>query len=253
MFCSAVVGVHHPSPTTPHQAPLTKHHSPSTPHHQPPLTNQADFASTKREWPLGGDSGAEDGQEAIAGLMQLTRGASTDVEASWRRGEATATAHHTHRGSVLLSMRGGGLDGGLDGLAESSASFWRAKFDTLQTADAYYKHKAIFQLMYSIMEGADKKALYEEYLPILNDMDAFRLEQEFNTLWGFLDLMHEADFEAIKSEIRCYINGVLRREFRKLTNSTTVQVVAPETQAAAHVGVLGGAQVEGGDDVDAQE
>ncbi len=204
--------------------------------------------STKREWPLGGEGTTEDGQEAIAGLMQLTRGASTDLEASWRRGDA-GMAQHPRGSSALVAMRGSGLDG----LAEGSASFWRAKFDTLQTADAYYKHKAIFQLMYSIMEGADKKALYEEYLPILNDMDAFRLEQEFNTLWGFLDLMQETDFEAIKGEIRCYINGVLRREFRKLTNSTTVQVVAPEAQAAMVQGVLGGAQVEGRDEDVAHE
>lgn len=165
--------------------------------------------SFKREWP-GTDSGAEDGQEAIAGLMQLTRGGSSDG----------------HR-AVVMSMRSG-----LEGLAEGSAAFWRAKFDALQTADAYYKHKAIFQLMYGIMEGADKRALYEEYLPILNDMDAFRLEQEFNTLWGFLDLMTDSSFDAIKTEIRCYINGVLRREFRKLTTSTTVQLV-PSGETAA--------------------
>lgn len=171
--------------------------------------------SFKREWP-GTDSGAEDGQEAIAGLMQLTRGPSTDAEA-WRR--------DGHR-AVVTSMRSN-----LEGLAEGSAAFWRAKFDALQTADAYYKHKAIFQLMYGIMEGADKRALYEEYLPILNDMDAFRLEQEFNTLWGFLDLMNDASFDAIKAEIRCYINGVLRREFRKLTTSTTVQLV-PSAETA---------------------
>lgn len=147
--------------------------------------------------------------------MQLTRGGSADADA-WRRdGNRT----------VLMSA------GGLEGLAEGSAAFWRAKFDALQTADAYYKHKAIFQLMYGIMEGADKRALYEEYLPILNDMDAFRLEQEFNTLWGFLDLMTDSSFDAIKAEIRCYINGVLRREFRKLTTNTTVQLVGGQSDA----------------------
>lgn len=43
------------------------------------------------------------------------------------------------------------------------------------------------------------RALYEDYLPVLNDMACFRLEQEFNTLGTLLDMVEDStDFDAVK-------------------------------------------------------
>lgn len=176
-----------------------------------------------------GHGPAEDGQDAIAGLMQLTRGGlfpgagvSSGAPLVWR-----ADSESMWGNQALLSSweRGDRVSSGLVAGNGDGPNYWKAKFDSVQQQDSYFKHKVIFQLMLTIMDGQDRRALYEEYLPVLNDMPSFRLEQEYNTFCAFLDMVDEMDFEAVKADIRRYVNGVLRHETRKLSGPPSLQLL----------------------------
>lgn len=58
---------------------------------------------------------------------------------------------------------------------------------------------------------ASRRAFNEDYLPWLNELPAHRLEQEFNTLQQYLQLLGDMPWQAVQGLMRAYLKAILAR------------------------------------------